>query len=74
MKRIIKVKVVTRAHHENVEETGIDEYKMWVTAVPESGKANQAVIDLLAEYFNIAPSTIRIISGNKSTHKLIEIR
>lgn len=73
MPRIIKVKVVTRAHHENIEEVGIDEYKMWVTAVPEAGNANEAVIDLLAEYFNIAPSLIRIKSGNKSTHKLIEI-
>lgn len=71
---VIKVKVQTHAKFEKVEEVGLEEYKVWVTATPEDNKANEAVIDLLADYFNTAPSLIRIRSGNKSTHKLIEIQ
>ena len=70
---LIKVHVRTHAHDDKIEEIDIDEYKLWTTAIPEQGKANEAVIDMLAEYFDIAPSRIRIRSGNKSTHKLIEI-
>lgn len=70
---VIKVKVQTRSHQEKIEETGLDEYKIWVTVPPADNQANEAVIDILAEHFNTAPSNIRIISGYKSTHKLIEV-
>lgn len=70
---IIKVHVRTHAHNDRIEEIGVDEYKLWTTAIPEKGEANEAVIDLLSDYFSISPSKIRIRSGNKSTHKLIEI-
>jgi uncharacterized protein len=70
---IIRVKVQTRSSQDRVEELGPDEYKVWVTAAPAEGEANAALIDALAEYFNCAPSLIRIKSGNKSAHKLVEI-
>ncbi len=70
---IIKVHVKTHSHDDRIEEVNIDEYKVWTTAIPEQGDANEAVIEILAEYFNVAPSKIRIKSGPKSTHKLIEI-
>ena len=70
---IIKVHVKTHAHDEKIEEIGLDEYNVWITAIPNKGEANEALIDLLSDYFNIGPSKIRIKSGNKSTHKLIEI-
>jgi uncharacterized protein YggU (UPF0235/DUF167 family) len=70
---IIKVHVRTHAHDDKIEEIGIDEYKLWTTAIPEKGEANEAVIDLLADFFNVSASKIHIKSGNKSTHKLIEI-
>jgi uncharacterized protein (TIGR00251 family) len=40
-----------------------------VTAAPEDGKANRAVIDLLAETFDIAPSTINLVRGAASRDK-----
>ena len=70
---IIKVHVHTHAHDDKVEEIGVDEYKVWTTAIPEKGEANEAVIDILSDFFDIAASKIHIKSGNKSTHKLIEI-
>jgi uncharacterized protein (TIGR00251 family) len=70
---IIKVHVKTHAHEEKIEEVGLEEYKIWTTATPDKGQANDAIFDILAEHFNIPVSNIKIISGNKSTHKLIEI-
>lgn len=70
---IIKVHVRTHAHEDRIEEIDVDEYKLWTTAIPEKGEANEAVIELLADFFSVPPSKIHIRSGNKSTHKLIEI-
>lgn len=70
---IIKVHVKTHAHDEKVEEIGLDEYNAWIAAVPANGEANDALIDLLSDYFNVGVSKIHITSGSKSMHKLIEI-
>lgn len=70
---VIRIKVQTRASSERIEQLGLDEYKIWVMASPQDNQANEAIIDLLADYFDIPPSKVRIRSGYKSTHKLIEI-
>jgi uncharacterized protein len=40
-----------------------------VTAAPENGKANRAVIALLAETFDVAPSSINLVRGAASRDK-----
>jgi uncharacterized protein (TIGR00251 family) len=40
-----------------------------VTAAPEDGKANRAVIALLAETFDVAPSSIDLVRGAASRDK-----
>lgn len=37
-------------------------------------KANNATIKLLAKHYNIPRTSIKIVHGNKSKHKLIEIK
>jgi uncharacterized protein YggU (UPF0235/DUF167 family) len=44
-----------------------------VTAVPEKGKANTKVIELISEYFKVPKSKINILSGITYKEKLIEI-
>lgn len=70
---LIRVKVQAKSTQEKVEEMGIDEYKVWTPSPPADGAANDAVIELLADYFNVAPSLVHIKSGNKSANKIIEI-
>lgn len=48
--------------------------KLEVNAVPERGKANTAVIRLLAELFGVTRSAVAILSGTTSKDKLVEIR
>ena len=44
-----------------------------VTAPPEAGKANQAVIALLSNTLGIAKFRVRIIRGRSSRDKLVSI-
>ena len=71
---IIKVHVNTHAHEERMEEIDIDEYKIWTTAIPSQGEANEAVIEIIADYFNTSISNVKIKSGIHGKHKFIEIK
>lgn len=47
--------------------------KVFVAAPPVDGKANQAVVEVLAEHFGVKKSRIEIIKGLKSRNKTISI-
>jgi len=69
----ISIKVVTRSSRDEVVKTG-DDYTVRVKALPREGKANVAVIKLLAEYFGVTRSSVRITSGLSGRNKIVEIR
>lgn len=48
--------------------------KLAVTAPPEDGKANQAVIALLAAELGVAKAAISVVAGATDRRKLVEIR
>ncbi|MEK7593480.1 MAG: DUF167 domain-containing protein [Patescibacteria group bacterium] len=41
---------------------------------PVEGRANKSIIKVLAEYFNVQQSDVKIISGHASKNKMIEIK
>jgi len=47
--------------------------KIRVSAPPEKGKANDAIIKLLAEELKLPESAISIVSGRSSPRKSIEV-
>lgn len=47
--------------------------KVYLTSVPECGKANKKLIEILSEAMNVSKSKIAIIRGEKSHDKIIEI-
>lgn len=47
--------------------------KARVSAVPEDGKANAALIRLLAKAFGVSNAAVRIASGAQSRVKIVEI-
>ncbi len=47
--------------------------KVKVAAPPEKGKANQCLIDFLAQQLNIKPKAIAIVSGQTNPVKRLEI-
>ncbi|OGW80186.1 MAG: hypothetical protein A3G33_09085 [Omnitrophica bacterium RIFCSPLOWO2_12_FULL_44_17] len=57
-----------------VEKTDETHYRVFVKAPPAEGKANQAVIEALSEYFDIPKMRIHILSGHTSKSKVFDIR
>lgn len=47
--------------------------RVWVTAAPVDGGANDAVTKLLAKALGIAPSRLRLIRGDASREKQFRI-
>jgi len=50
-----------------------DSFIVKVKEPPREGRANQAVIKLLAEHFGVPQSRVRILSGFRSRNKVIEV-
>ncbi len=68
----IKVKVIPNAKKNRVVESeGM--FKVYVNAPAVEGKANKALIELLAEHFNVRKSAVRIVRGEKAREKVVEI-
>lgn len=45
---------------------------VFVEEVPEKGKANDALIKVMADHLDLPKSCIKIVKGNTSRHKIIE--
>jgi uncharacterized protein (TIGR00251 family) len=56
-----------------VAGTAGDALKVRVTAAPERGKANQAVIKLLAKTWRVPAGTIAVTAGETDRHKTLHI-
>ena len=48
--------------------------KLAVTAVPERGKANDAVVELLADALAVPRASVEIVSGHASPDKVVIVR
>ena len=68
----IQVKAKPNAKTEEVSQEG-DSCIVKVKEPPKDGRANGAVIKLLAEHFGVPQSQVKILSGFKSKNKIIEI-
>ena len=56
-----------------VDADGNGVLKASVTQVPEGGKANQALIKMLAKDWKVAKSSIEVIQGQTSRNKVLLI-
>ena len=69
----IKVIVQTRAPRNEFLGHRGDFLQVKVTAAPEGGKANDALVQLIATALKVPRSSIRIIRGHASREKVIAI-
>jgi uncharacterized protein (TIGR00251 family) len=56
-----------------IEAISETEYDVRVRAPAREGRANQALLEQLAEYFKVPKSTLRILRGEKGRRKLVRI-
>lgn len=70
----ISVVVKTNARRNSVEKISEQEYRVFVNAPPVEGKANEAVIRLLSDFFSVPKSSIRLLHGHHGKKKLFELQ
>jgi len=68
----IQVKVKPNSKTEEVSQEG-DSFVVKVKEPSKEGRANRAVVKLLAEHFGVPQSQVKILSGFKSKNKVVEI-
>ena len=69
----IRLRVQPRSFRSRVEEFRYGVLRVRVTAPPEDGKANSAVIALLSEHLGIARQHLKIVRGAASRDKVVEV-
>lgn len=68
----LDVRVTPRASRDRVQLDG-ELVRVWTTAAPTDGQANEAVRKLLAKRLGVAPSRLSIVRGEASREKTVEV-
>ncbi len=70
----LALKVHPRAKRNEVGETDGDVLRIKVTALPVDSAANEAVVKLLAKRLGVSKGMVRIVRGQTSRLKVVEIQ
>jgi len=69
----IEIKVEPRGSKKAIAGVLGNSLKVKLTAPPVEGAANEQLIELLADAFGVKKSAVRIVRGQSSKNKLVEI-
>ncbi len=69
----ITVRVKPNSRKNEVQKIAENQFVVSVTAPPVEGKANEKVIELLAEHFRKPKRSVTIVRGKTAREKIIEI-
>lgn len=70
---VIRVRVQPRASRSEIVGREGDVWRVRLTAPPAEGRANAALVALLAETLDVRRSDVAILRGQTSRDKLVEI-
>ncbi len=70
---ILSVLVVPNAHQSEIVGWQEGVLKIRLAAPPIEGRANEELIGFLAEFFDLAPSTVGVVKGSASRMKRVEL-
>ncbi len=70
---LLKLKVLPRSSRCEIIGTHGDALKIKVTAPPVEGRANEEIVEFLAEALGIKKGQLAIVSGHKSQRKTVAI-
>jgi hypothetical protein len=73
MARRISVTVQPNSRSVTVAKISENEFRAAVREPARDGKANLALVDLLARYFGISKSRVKILRGHSSRRKIVEL-
>ena len=69
---ILNVKVIPNARKNEIKKEE-NCWKVHLTAPPEKGKANKLLVELFSKEFKLRKNQIKIIQGEKSRNKIVQI-
>ena len=69
----VNIKVHARSKRESVTPQPDGSYKVEVKAPPVDGAANQAICELLADYFGVHKRDVSVVAGATSNKKIVEV-
>jgi uncharacterized protein (TIGR00251 family) len=70
---VLSVRVQPRASKNEILDVRDGHLRVRTTAPPDDGKANRAVIRLIAKYLRVAPSRITLLRGNTRRNKQLRV-
>jgi len=69
----ISVRLTPRGGHDAIEGWNGDVLRVRVSAAPVDGKANDALVRLLAKALGVAPSRVTLVTGAQARVKVVEV-
>ncbi len=72
-KQTFNIRVIPRAKQNSITTDADGTIRVHTTTAPTDGKANDAVVRMLAKHFDVPRSAINIIRGQTSHNKVIEV-
>lgn len=69
----IKLKVHAAARKEEIIKRAENSYEVWTKAPASEGRANTAVLNMLALQIGVEAKRLRIIKGAQTPSKIVEI-
>lgn len=69
---ILNIKVIPKSSRNLVKDEG-DNLKVYLTKPAYDGLANEQLIRLLADHLKVKKYQVKIVKGDKSRNKLVEI-
>ncbi|MCD4657868.1 MAG: DUF167 family protein [Planctomycetes bacterium] len=70
---LLHVRIVPKADSNKIMGLHDGMLKVLVTTVPEKGKANAALIKLVAKTLGIAKTSIKLVSGETARNKVLSL-
>jgi len=69
----LSIKVTPNAKKLGIKKISETDYEIRLDAPAEKGKANARLIGVLADYFKVKKSAIRIVRGHTSRNKIVNV-
>ncbi|MFA5052919.1 MAG: DUF167 domain-containing protein [Parcubacteria group bacterium] len=69
----LSVKVFPNSPKNSLVKKGDDVFEIRLTASPERGKANKAAAKMLAEFFRVPVSQVKLLKGARDRNKLFSL-
>jgi uncharacterized protein len=69
----LSIQVKPQARKQSITKIFEQEYQIALHAPPLAGKAKQTVVEFLAKCFSVPKSSLKVLRGQSSRQKLVEI-